>query len=66
VLDHYPVFPSGRKLDPALLAPTQREALKLATSAAAEFRVMMGDDELVGPEDGIAAAAVVRAVASPT
>jgi hypothetical protein len=65
LLGPYPVLTTGRKRDPVLLTAPQQQALARATCAAAEFRIAMGEDELVGVEDGIAAAGPVTFSKNP-
>lgn len=47
----WPLFSSGRKFDPPQLTAPQREALKRATCAAAEYRLQLGEAELVGGDE---------------
>lgn len=47
---------TGLKLTPADLTTAQTDALSRATAAAVEWRVLQGEDALVGAEDGIVAA----------
>jgi hypothetical protein len=53
------VAATGLKLDPAALTAAQRAALARATCAAAEFRLMVGEEELVGDTDYVPATLVV-------
>lgn len=53
VLGPYPILPDGRKLDPLTLTSAQRSALARATAAAAEFRLEVGEDSLVGGDDWV-------------
>ncbi len=53
IAGRWPVYSSGSKFDPILTAP-QRDALKRATCAAAEYRLVAGEGELIGVDDGIA------------
>jgi hypothetical protein len=53
------VFSNGRKFDPPALTAPQRDALTRATCAAAEYRLVTGEGELIGAEDGIASVAGV-------
>src|SRR4051812_25054615 len=51
VVGPWPRFTTGLKFDPAQLDVVQRAALARATCAAAEFRLVIGEDALVGDED---------------
>jgi hypothetical protein len=51
VLGAWPLFASGLKIDPAQLDVVQQAALARATCAAAEFRLVLGEEALVGDED---------------
>lgn len=51
VVGPWPVFSNGRKFDPPSLTAPQRAALSRATCAAAEFRLTIGESELVGDDD---------------
>lgn len=44
----WPILSTGLKFDPGSLPVTAREALRRATCAAAEFRLIVGEDELIG------------------
>ena len=44
----WPILSTGRKFDPPTLPVTSRVALSRATCAAAEYRLMVGEGELVG------------------
>jgi hypothetical protein len=48
---------TGRKLDPDALTAGQQAALSRAVCAACEWRLMIGEDELIGDEGGIQSAA---------
>lgn len=49
-----PLHPGRRRrFDPAALTAAQAEALARATCAAVEFRVLQGEESLVGGDDGI-------------
>ena len=52
VVGPWPVFSNGRKFDPPALTAPQRAALSRATCAAAEFRLTIGESELVGGAGG--------------
>jgi hypothetical protein len=43
IVGDWPYLPSGRKFDPELLGEAERDRLKRATCAQAEYRVRMGE-----------------------
>lgn len=53
VLGAYPLLADGRKLDPLTLTSAQRSALGRATAAAAEFRLTVTEESLVGGDDWV-------------
>lgn len=55
----WPVLSTGRRFAPDSLTTAQQDALMRATCAQAEFRLAMGEFELIGADDGIAGVAGV-------
>lgn len=51
VVGPWPILSTGLRFDPGMLPVTAREALARATCAAAEFRLLVGESELVGDAD---------------
>lgn len=51
VVGPWPILSTGLKFDPGTLPVTAREALARATCAAAEYRVEVGEDQLVGGDE---------------
>lgn len=47
----WPVLSTGLKFDPPTLPVTSRAALSRATCAACEYRLLVGEDELVGDSE---------------